>query len=45
VRVAKEWGTPEQGIHLVFVSRRGMLPSVRALIDYLVEHMPAALAN
>lgn len=45
VRVAKEWGTPEQGIHLVFVSRRGMLPSVRALIDYLVEHMPTALAS
>src|SRR5581483_6816090 len=40
LRVAREWGTPEQAIHLVFVSRRGMLPSVRALIDYLVEQMP-----
>ncbi len=45
VRVAKDWGTPEQGIHLVFVSRRGMLPSVRALIDYLVEHIPTTLAQ
>jgi len=45
VRVAKEWSTPEQGIHLVFASRRGMLPSVRALIDYLVEQVPNALAQ
>ena len=45
VRMAKHWGTPEQAIHLVFVSRRGMLPSVRALIDYLVERMPTALAE
>ena len=45
VRVAKEWGTPEQDIHLVFASRRGMLPSVRALVDYLVEHVPTALGE
>jgi DNA-binding transcriptional LysR family regulator len=42
-RVAKEWGTPEQDIHLVFASRRGMLPSVRALVDYLVLRVPTAL--
>ena len=45
VRVAKEWGTPEQDIHLVYASRRGMLPSVRALVDYLEEHVPTALAE
>lgn len=45
LRVAKNWGTPEQGIHLVFASRRGMLPAVRALIDYLVKHIPTALAE
>jgi DNA-binding transcriptional LysR family regulator len=45
VCVAKEWGTPEQVIHLVFVSRRGMLPAVRALIDHIVRHVPTALAN
>lgn len=45
VRVAAEWGTLEQGIHLVFASRRGMLPSVRALVDYLAEHVPAALGG
>lgn len=45
VRVASQWGTPEQDIHLVFASRRGMLPSVRALIDFLVEQVPMALAE
>ena len=45
VRVAKEWGTPEQVIHLVFVSRRGMLPAVRALIDHIVLHVPTALGD
>src|SRR5262249_12731665 len=27
-RVAKEWNTPETDIHVVYPSRRGMLPSV-----------------
>jgi len=45
VRVAKDWATPEQDIHLVYASRRGMLPAVRALIDFLVERMPTALAD
>ncbi len=45
VRVAGHWGTPEQGIHLVFASRRGMLPSVRAMIDFLMKEIPAALAE
>ena len=44
VRMAKDWSTPEQAVHLVFVSRRGLLPSVRALIDHLVLHIPTAMA-
>lgn len=44
VRIARDWSTPEQGIHLVFASRRGMLPSVRALIDFLIERVPTAMA-
>jgi DNA-binding transcriptional LysR family regulator len=44
VHVAKEWSS-EVAIYLVFVGRRGMLPSVRALIDYIVEHMSTALAE
>jgi DNA-binding transcriptional LysR family regulator len=45
VHVAKEWSATELSICLVFVGRRGMLPSVRALIDYLVENMSTALAE
>lgn len=45
VRVARDWASPEQDIYLVFVSRRGMLPSVRALIDHLAVHIPLALAQ
>jgi len=45
VRIAKEWATVEQAIHLVYVSRRGMLPAVRGLIDHLVQHVPTALAR
>ncbi|MEP7295316.1 MAG: LysR substrate-binding domain-containing protein [Burkholderiales bacterium] len=45
LRVAKEWSSPEQDIYLVFVSRRGMLPSVRALIDHLALQIPLALAG
>ncbi|MEO8523652.1 MAG: LysR substrate-binding domain-containing protein [Caldimonas sp.] len=45
VRVAREWSSPEQDIYLVFVSRRGMLPSVRALIDHLALQVPLALAG
>ncbi len=45
LRVAKDWGTPEQDIHIVFPGRRGMLPAVRALIDYLIEQFPMALSE
>ena len=37
VDVLPEW-TPKAGIiHAVFPSRRGLLPSVRTLLDYLAE--------
>jgi DNA-binding transcriptional LysR family regulator len=45
LRVAKEWGTPEQDIHLLFAGRRGMLPSVRTMIDFLALRMPTAMAE
>ena len=45
VRIASAWSTPTQDIHLVFASRRGMLPSVRKLIDYLTLHVPMALVE
>jgi DNA-binding transcriptional LysR family regulator len=45
VHVAKEWSSPDMVIYLVYVGRRGMLPSVRALVDYLTEHMSTAYAE
>ena len=44
LRVAKEWNTPETDIHVVYPSRRGMLPSVRTMIDHLVQHVPTAMS-
>jgi len=42
-RVLPEWNLPQGICHVVFPSRRGMLPAVRALIDFLAERLPAAL--
>ena len=35
VRVLPDWAPPKEVIHIVYPSRRGLLPSVRALIDHL----------
>ena len=32
-----EWAPRREIIHAVFASRRGLLPSVRALIDFLAD--------
>lgn len=40
VPVLPEWSSPEQSMHAAFTSRHGMLPAVRALIDYLAETLP-----
>lgn len=37
VPVLPEWKLPREVIHLVFPSRRGLLPAVRLLINFLVE--------
>ncbi|MBA2078550.1 MAG: LysR family transcriptional regulator [Rhodanobacter sp. 68-29] len=37
-----EWSAPEGTMHFVYPSRRGMLPGVRALVDFLAERLPAA---
>lgn len=36
IRLLPEWEVKREIIHLVFPTRRGMLPSVRSFIDYLV---------
>jgi len=40
-RVLPEWSAVNSILHLVYPTPRGMLPSVRSLIDYLLVHVPA----
>jgi DNA-binding transcriptional LysR family regulator len=37
LRVIPDWQPQREIVHAVFASRRGLLPSVRALIDYLAD--------
>lgn len=37
IKLLKDWTAPPEIIHVVFPSRRGLLPSVRALIDFLAD--------
>jgi DNA-binding transcriptional LysR family regulator len=39
VRILPEWEAPQGILHLVFTSRRGLLPGVRAMIDFLAESL------
>ena len=41
VRLLPDWAPRREIIHAVFPSRRGLLPSVRALIDYLAQRFAA----
>jgi DNA-binding transcriptional LysR family regulator len=34
------WSTPPSSMHFVYSSRRGLLPGVRALVDFLGERLP-----
>jgi len=43
--VLQEWSAPGQSILLVYPPPRGMLPSVRSLIDYLTANLPATIAS
>jgi DNA-binding transcriptional LysR family regulator len=43
IRVLPQWNTPQGILHVVFPSRRGMLPAVRAFIDFLAERLPGTL--
>lgn len=42
-RVLPEWCGAKNILHLVYPTPRGMLPSVRSLIEYLLIHVPAWL--
>lgn len=41
VQVLEGWAPPREIVHAVFPSRRGMLPAVRGLIDFLAERFQA----
>lgn len=41
VQVVPEWEPRREVIHAVYPSRRGLLPSVRALLDFLAERYAA----
>jgi DNA-binding transcriptional LysR family regulator len=43
LRVLPQWNSPQGIVHVVFPSRRGMLPAVRAFIDFLAERLPGTL--
>ncbi|RDS86457.1 LysR substrate-binding domain-containing protein [Dyella psychrodurans] len=40
--ILPEWSAPQGVMHFVYPSRRGMLPGVRALVDFLAERLPEA---
>jgi DNA-binding transcriptional LysR family regulator len=41
--VLHRWTLPQGVLHVVFQGRRGLLPAVRATLDYLAERLPAIL--
>jgi len=43
VRVLQEWSGTDGILHLVFVSRRGMLPAVRAVIDFAAAALKSSV--
>lgn len=40
-----EWSVPNGIMHFVYPTRRGLLPAVRALVDFLAEHLPEAASR
>jgi len=43
--VLPQWRLPQGICHAVFASRRGLLPAVRVLIDFLAEKLPPLLES
>lgn len=42
VRILPDWSGSDGTLHVVFMSRRGMLPGVRAAVDFLAEALKSA---
>jgi len=45
VAVLPGWQSPADDIHAIVPTRRGMLPAVRALLDFLAAELPGVLAS
>jgi DNA-binding transcriptional LysR family regulator len=43
--ILPEWSPPQGIVHCVYPSRRGVLPAVRVLIEWLAEKMPEAITS
>jgi DNA-binding transcriptional LysR family regulator len=41
--VLPDWSMPQGMAHFVYASRRGLLPSVRAFVDFLADRLPEAM--
>jgi DNA-binding transcriptional LysR family regulator len=41
--VLQDWTLPQGVLHVVFQGRRGLLPAVRATLDFLAERLPGSL--
>lgn len=44
-RVLPDWTSPMGSMHFVYPSRSGLLPGVRALVDFLAERLPQVVAG
>jgi DNA-binding transcriptional LysR family regulator len=45
VHILPDWGGQPGIVHIVFTTRRGLPPAVRALIDHLATHFPRGVAG
>jgi len=45
VRILPGWHSEEITVHLLFTNKRGLVPAVRVLIDYLAEHLKLHFAS
>jgi DNA-binding transcriptional LysR family regulator len=43
--VLPKWSIPQGIAHFVYASRRGLLPSVRAFVDFLAERLPETMRS
>ena len=43
--ILPQWSPPQGIVHCVYPSRRGILPAVRVLIDWLAEKLPEAIKS